>query len=727
MSQDVTTEKQDIIFSLDIGTRSVVGLIVEPVDDKFRVIDCCIQEHDERSMLDGQIHDVIAVARVIEKIKQQLEASHGPLTKVAVAAAGRSLRTRRISAEIDIRHRAFLTREDVLTLEFSAVQEAQSQLAIELNEQDVTRYYCVGYSVVNYFLDNEMIGSLIDQRGEKARVDVIATFLPRMVVDSLLAALKRCDLEMQALTLEPIAAINVLIPVTMRRLNIALVDIGAGTSDVALTEEGAITAYGMVPVAGDEITDALMNAFLIDFPMAEEVKRKLTTESSIPFTDILGLEHLLAAEEIIAAIDPEIERLARKIADKVTELNGKSPQAVMLIGGGSLTPKLPEKVATLLNMPAQRVAVRGADAIAQHVGTHPLLNGPEFVTPVGIAVAARRNPIKYITVTVNETVLRIFDLRKMTLGDAVLASGLDVRRLYGRPGLAMTLTVNGRMKIIPGGHGTPPVILQNDEPVGLDAPIVDGDAIIVVPGENGQNASASVKDVLDVVDTLDITCNDQPVSFGPLVLVNNTAQPLDHPVSDRDEVVVRLRSTVDEVIQELMVTGSVPSIAPEEQSLSLTLNGHDYTIPRFDLQLRVNGQPAGPTSRVRTGDKLEYVVSELPLPTIQDMIPLEEWIQEEVKILFNGKPVALKTASVFITMDGEAVTADQLVKPDAVITVKTTAGAAPVFNDVFRYVEVSLTQPQGEGISRLVMLVNGEPASFQTEITSGDKLELYWE
>lgn len=727
MSQESTDLSSDLIFSLDIGTRSVVGLIVEPMDDKFRVVDCCIQEHDERSMLDGQIHDVVAVAKVIEKIKHTLEATHGPLTKVAVAAAGRSLRTRRVSVEIDIKHRMYLTREDVLTLEFSAVQEAQSQLAQELNEQDFTRYYCVGYSVVNYFLDHEVIGSLIDQRGETARVDVIATFLPRVVVDSLLAALKRCGLDMQALTLEPIAAINVLIPVTMRRLNIALVDIGAGTSDVALTEEGAITAYGMVPVAGDEITDALMNAFLIDFPMAEEVKRKLATEPSIPFTDILGLEHCLSADEIISAIEPEIEKLAAKISEKIVELNGKSPQAVMLIGGGSLTPRLPEKVATLLNMPAQRVAVRGADAIAQFVGKHPLLNGPEFVTPVGIAVAARRNPIKYITVTVNDATLRIFDLRKMTLGDAVLAAGLDVRRLYGRPGLAMTVTLNGRMKIIPGGHGTAPVILQNNEPAGLDSPLSDGDHIVVIPGENGQNANARVIDLLDVVDTLDISLNGQPVSVEPVVHVNEEVKPLDHPLADRDEVVVRLPNVLEEVLIELTNSGHLPRHSPDDAMLRFSLNGRDYSLPRLDSVMNVNGMVATRNTRIRTGDHIEHRVTELPPPKIQDIIPPEEWVQEEVKVSFNGQPVTLRTATVSITMDGQAVTGDQEVQHDAVIAVKVTTGALPVFSDVFRHVEVSLEKPPGDGISRLVTLCNGEPASFQTEIKSGDKLELYWE
>ncbi|MCK9905964.1 hypothetical protein MXD63_38990, partial [Frankia sp. Cpl3] len=161
----------------------------------------------------------------------------------------------------------------------------------------------------------------------------------------------------------------------------------------------------------------------------------------------------------------------------ILELNGKAPQAVMLIGGGSLTPKLTEKVAGMLELPPARVAVRGADAMQQFIGNHPLINGPEFVTPAGIAVAAQRHPIRYVTVDVNEVPIRIFDLRKMTLGDAVIAAGIDIRRLYGRPGLAMTVTINGRLKIIPGGHGTAPQIVRNGEAAVLDTPINDSDVI----------------------------------------------------------------------------------------------------------------------------------------------------------------------------------------------------------------------------------------------------------
>lgn len=727
MSQDLSTAAQDAIFALDIGTRSVVGLIVEPDGDNFRVIDCEIQEHAERSMLDGQIHDIGAVAKVIETVKNRLAAIHGPLQQVAVAAAGRSLRTRRVSVETDSNHNTPFSKDDVLTLEFTAVQEAQAALAQELNDLDSTRYYCVGYSVVNYYLDGEVIGSLVDQRGHKVGVDVIATFLPRVVVDSLLVALQLCDLEMQALTLEPIAAIHVLIPSTMRRLNIALVDIGAGTSDVALTEEGAITAYGMVPVAGDEITDALMNAYLLDFPVAEEVKRKLSTNEIIQFQDILGMEHSYTCDEIVATIDKEINQLAQKIAEKILELNGKAPQAVMLIGGGSLTPRLPEKVAGMLEMPSARVAVRGADAIKQFTGNHPAIQGPEFVTPVGIAVAARRHPIRYVTVTVNDKIVRIFDLRKMTIGDAILASGLDIRRLHGRPGLAMSITLNGRLKIIPGGHGTPPVITKNGESAALDTPLSDGDVIVAIPGENGQQATGSIKDLVTVYDTLDITCNGQILSLGPIALIDGTVHPLDTPLTDRMNVEIRLPETIYEAL-EAAGGGFHQEHAPAADVFCYTLNGQARSHPRRAVEVAVNGKPASLHDFLRTGDCLAYEVKELPPPAIADVLTPAEWVVHAVKVTFNGQPVTIESGQLEIYMNGQKVAEDQLIDEGADISVKApSAPEPPVFNDVFRYVEVSLDKPEGLRIARLATLVNGEPANFQTPLKTGDQLEMYWE
>ena len=55
-------------------------------------------------------------------------------------------------------------------------------------------------------------------------------------------------------------------------LNIALVDVGAGTSDISITREGSIIAYGMIPYAGDELTELIVQQYLVDFQTAEKMK-----------------------------------------------------------------------------------------------------------------------------------------------------------------------------------------------------------------------------------------------------------------------------------------------------------------------------------------------------------------------------------------------------------------------------------------------------------------------
>ena len=311
-------------------------------------------------MIDGQIHNILSVANVISKIKNILEERHGSLKRVSVAAAGRALKTSEGSMAIDISENTLIADEDVNRLELAAVQQAQQQRLSSDSLNTDGYYYCVGYSVLHYKLDEEEIGSLIDQTGRSASVEVIATFLPRVVIESLLAALKRAGLEMEALTLEPIAAINVLIPPSMRRLNVALVDIGAGTSDIAITANNTVTAYGMVPVAGDEITEALSNHYLLDFPLAENAKRSITLENDIVMTDILGFEQIVPSVEVISIIRPAVERLAASISTEIKRLNsGKSPQAIMVVGGGSLTPTLIQNLSLCLDLPENRVGIRG--------------------------------------------------------------------------------------------------------------------------------------------------------------------------------------------------------------------------------------------------------------------------------------------------------------------------------------------------------------------------------
>ena len=114
------------VFALDIGTRKIVGLIMEKSGDQYQVLDAEMLEHSTRAMVDGQIHDVEAVAATILRIKEALESRLGVvLESASVAAAGRSLKTVRGHCLKSRLHLNEISNDEERALEIEAVKEAE--------------------------------------------------------------------------------------------------------------------------------------------------------------------------------------------------------------------------------------------------------------------------------------------------------------------------------------------------------------------------------------------------------------------------------------------------------------------------------------------------------------------------------------------------------------------------------------------------------------------------
>lgn len=704
------------LFALDIGTRSVVGIVLREQNNSFHVVELISKEHKERSMIDGQIHNIVSVAAIIEEIKEELKERHGGMKQVSVAAAGRSLKTAQGIVSVDISENALISDEDISRLELAAVQNAQQSL-LEADQPEDDQYYCVGYSVLHYKLNGEEIGNLIDQTGEQASVEVIATFLPRVVVESLLAALKRADLEMEALTLEPIAAIQALVPKSMRRLNIALVDIGAGTSDIAIADENTVTAYGMVPVAGDEITEALSSHYLLDFPGAEQLKRQIRANDSLSFTDILGNEQQLAKEEVTAIIAPAVGKLAAAIAEEIKKLNaGNAPQAVMVVGGGSLTPTLTEQLSAQLGLPENRVAIRGLDALADVTLDEAIESSPALVTPIGIAIAAKRAPIHYMTVSVNGKPVRLFELKEMTVGDALLAAHISARRLYGRPGLALTVSVNGKWTTLPGEHGTSAVILRNGEEVSTKDPLHDGDSIDVQFGVDGKDAQATVHDVVETVEPIEFTLGGQLQQIETAVLLNSKPAAGDTVLADRDELIVHQRNTLAAALKQ--------TAGKQQESLfSIIWDGKAHTVKSKPPVYTVNGEEITVLYKIQNGDQIESQPA--PAPTLNEIADeLGITIEARADVTFNGQPVTVKKQRTAVYVNGQLAQLSYRMHDRDHVEFKTVSDAPIMFSDIFSFTDFSLPA-HSAAVYRL--LRNGESIRFNETIFGGDRLEIRFE
>ena len=705
----------DLLFALDIGTRSVVGLVGERIGNAIKIRTWCRQEHRTRAMLDGQIHNVPEVAAVLGAVKAQLEETCGPLRRVSVAAAGRALCTIEATAQLDGAIRGFLTADDERALELAAIQEAQKSLAGGGAVPDPGDYYCVGFSVVSYTLDGTVLKSLVGQRGKSASVDIIATFLPRQVIDSLHAAISAVGLEVGNLTLEPIAAINVLIPPTMRHLNLALVDVGAGTSDVAITRDGSVIGYGMVPCAGDEITEAISQRFLLDFNVAEDLKRRIGSRSlkarRHTVTDVLGQSRKLTSQEVIDSIAANVAELAQAIAAQILALNRTPPQAVLLVGGGSLTPCLPQALAQALDVPDDRVAIRRPETVPGIAAVPPELQAPDAVTPLGILRLAGSSSLNFINISFNGEPLRLFNFGRLTIADALLSAGVDPRTLHGRPGLGLTVKVNQETRFIAGSLGEPGVVRRNGNEAALDDPLAEGDAVTVVKGADGAPPTVRVRDVAEVPPPLAIVIDGTLHRLPPAITVNGEAADPDTLLKDRDSVLIQPVATAGEAAAAAGV-----DLAPA--AFRYFVNGTEHIYTRW-RSLTVNGQPATPKTPVRQGDTL--TLSPVAAPSLREILGIAAQPDDFITVKFNGAacPVAVRRHT--ITVNGKPAAPDDPAPPGSAIE-HSCSESPPTVSDVLLAAEFNPRElPRG---SRVDILLNGRPAELTAPVRSGDAVEV---
>lgn len=700
-------------YALDIGTRGVTGLLYSKSAQGIEIHAVETQEHRDRAMRDGQIHDVRSVSAVIQEVTRALENASGvSLKAVSVAAAGRSLQT--VTANATIPLLVPCTEEDIHQLHMVAIESAKSKWGFEAraNRKTSGLLHCVGYSVREYTLDGERMASLVGQSGHEANVSLIATFLPRAVIESLDAALTHAGLMMRGLTLEPIAALYALVPSSMRNLNIALIDIGAGTSDIALTGDGSVRSFGMVPVAGDEITEALEQAYLLDFPVAERVKRSLDMDS-IDVEDVLGQVRHLSCKKLLATLRPAVSDLAQKIADEIVRLNEKAPDALMLIGGGAKTPFLEKELSDKLGLPLDRIRVRDRVSIHQAKGCVETLFGPESVTPIGIALTAENSEITPVTVRFDGRSHRLFAMRLMTVGDALSECGLDLRRLRARSGNALVVEVNQEIRSIPGTTGTQGVVQKNGLPCLLDDTLDAGDTISVAVGEDGKDAIGTIASVL-TVKPLSITVNGTVQRVSPRILKNDRVATLHSKLSDRD-VIVTQWPTIGEWIESIIGRNVVERIAVVVDEKPLELQWQTMLIEPFfswdepiveGLSFSLKGAATAPPTVIdalkaalyRAGECMTVLVN-----GIKREIPMIE------RILRNGAPCELK---------------DTLEQGD-VITTEGRLETGPTMSTMVLLLSETL-RAGVHGRERLIMKINGEEAEFTSPIAQGDEVEVYY-
>ena len=684
------------VFGLDIGTRNVVGTVgYRTEDDKFIVAAQCVRQHETRAMLDGQIHDIGKVGRIIGQVKAELEAQlNEPLSDVCIAAAGRVLKTVTTHVEYEYAEESIVTGEDIHTLDLLGIEKAQDILK-EANDTQY-KFYCVGYSVVKYFLNDEVFISLEDHKATKIGEDIIVTFLPEDVVDGLYSAVGQAGLTVANMTLEPIAAINVAIPENYRMLNIALVDVGAGTSDISVTKEGSIIAYGMIPYAGDELTELIVQHFLVDFKTAEAMKLASTTENEVTYEDIMSISHTIPSKEIWDLVEPTVDKITSEVAAKIMELNGdKTVSACFVVGGGGKIHGFTQMLAKRLDLPEERVALRGEEVLKEVVfEQEDIHKDPLLVTPIGICLNYYEQRNNFIMMKFNGERLKLYDNNRLTIVDAALQAGFPNDELFPKRGMPINFVVNGAARIARGEVGEPAIVTLNGRPANINTPLVPNCEVTIEPSTAGADAVYTIEQLEEYHEsTLTVIINGKNVVCPKFVEVNGQLEPGSYEIKEGDVIEARNYYTVRQVAEFMDVEVDTDHEVLVNNRLADfdTLVYENFTIDWTVLSFGVAPEPENRYNATISDTSSEVSAEDESQETKEEEAPKET------------------EGSVTVMVNGESVT--------------MTGKQNYIFVDVFDWYSFDLSAGKGRAIATLV---NGKEAEFSQPLANGDNIELYW-
>ncbi len=693
---------EHLVFGLDIGTRSIVGTVgYRDHNNQFIVVAQYIREHETRAMMDGQIHDIEQVSNTIRAVKAELESQIGrKLTDVCIAAAGRVLKTVKVEADYEFASETTVNGEHIHSLDLIGVEKAYDTLRTEMKE-DKINFYCVGYSVINYTLNGYPISKLNGHRANKIGTQLLATFLPDEVINGLYAAVEAAGLQVACLTLEPIAAINVAIPEKFRLLNIAMVDVGAGTSDISITKDGSIIAYGMIPYAGDEITEAIAQRYLVEFAVAETMKTACLRKKTVSYKDVMGTRYKITTKEIIESISDVVHRITENVADKIVELNGgKAVSAVFVVGGGGKITGFVSSLAQFLKLPKDRVALRGEEVLTEVTFLQENIKKDSLlVTPIGICLNFYDQNNNFILVTVNGERVKLYDNSKLTVSDAAIQIGYPNEKLFPQRGKPINFTLDGSHRMVRGELGEAAHIKLNGEVAGISHPIEKNDKIEIIESTVGSDAVHEIRQLPEYHSTISINVNGTKILCPKFAVANEALVSEFYSIQDGDVIQILNYYTLKQVLEfmDIIYQGEIlVNNMPAKMEEKIYEN--------FTITCSLNSGQAD-------HDILQYNNE-------------EEAFEEEDTYPVMIEKAENKQLKKETTPDKkEATAAQELYVTVNKTVVKLSNKSGYIFVDIFDFYPFDLSTMKG---TELITLLNGEKAEFTAPLKDKDVIEIYW-
>lgn len=256
-------EERNIIVGLDIGTSKIVAIIAEVLaDDQYRIIG--IGQNESKGLKKGIVVDLDATVASIESALKEAETMAGENADVVCTGiAGGHIRSFNSTGMISLKNR------EISQFDVNRVMEMAKSFALPEGDQfihEVTQEYVVD--------GHEGIKDPLGMSGMRLEVKAHMVTGKVSAVDNIVKCVRRCKLDVSDLILQPIASSDAVLTEEEKKMGVALIDIGGGTSDIAIYTDGVVRHTSVIPIAGDQVTNDIAMIFRTPVDDANEIKMR---------------------------------------------------------------------------------------------------------------------------------------------------------------------------------------------------------------------------------------------------------------------------------------------------------------------------------------------------------------------------------------------------------------------------------------------------------------------
>jgi cell division protein FtsA len=383
---------QTIITGLDVGTTKVCAVIGEVTATGVDVIG--IGQHPSRGLRKGVVANVESTVEAVKRAIAEAEQAAGvEVDAVYVSIGGGHIRGINSQGVVAVQGRG---REVTATDVARAVDAAR---AVNLPpDRDVIHALTQGFTVDDQDDIREPIGMLGSRLGVSMHIVAGAATAVQNVVRSV----NRAGLTVEDVVLQSLASGESVLTPDERDLGVLLIDVGGGTTDVALFRDSSVWHTAVIPLGGDHITNDIAMGLRTPPPSAEELKKLygcgqaslVLEDETVEVPSIGGRKpRVLSRQTLSRIVQARVEEILTLVARDVSQagLGDAATAGAVVTGGATIMEGVPELAETILDMPVRRGIPKWVGGLYEEV------ESPAFATAVGLVLTGARRDRPVVT------------------------------------------------------------------------------------------------------------------------------------------------------------------------------------------------------------------------------------------------------------------------------------------------------------------------------------------